>query len=219
MRHRATALVITAAVIVLSSSLEGQTLADQKLATYRFNVSVPVRECTFVGVLSGSEINTPVGAQFIYIDTVSAAGAEVDPAPPLVVIQFLEWKGDTAKRTLFNTDTRGHSLGGRKTFCVAKAIFDRTTERTYATRWTSRDLAAGVLILPIKMRLSGEDHNFSFSKDVSIGTVAGTRWRLSKTRDVFLSFPLIGAGIAAVTLDSASTHGKVRESIDRAAVT
>lgn len=214
MRHFITVAVTT---MVFGLDLWAQESAtEQKLPTYRFNVSVPVVRCTLEGASIGVDIShPPVGSKFVYIrDFISAPQGGTPKS--LVVLQFLDWNDTTEKFRTFNAleGTKSTDRHGRKTFCVDKTIFDRTTERTYAWGRPSWDLAAGVLLLPIKMRLN----EFDFSRDVTLGTVVGPRWRLSPTRNVFLSF-LGGAGVAAVTLDSGSTSGVVRESTDRAAVT
>lgn len=207
-----------AMVAIAATAVAQDSPTQEKLLTYRFNVSVPVTRCTFDGQPEDDATPTyaPGGSQFVYIRDLVPSPAPAAGAKSVVVLQFLDWE-DPAKFALFNAMDVSNNMTaeiGRKTFCVDKTIVDRTTERTYAWGWSSWDLAAGVLLLPIKMRIS----NFDFSRDVTIGTVFGPRWRLSPTRNVFLSF-LAGAGIAAVQLDSASTGGVVRQPTDRAAVT
>lgn len=206
-----------AASMMFASGAQAQEATrDDKLPTYRFDVSVPVVRCTFEGQPDGTVIEyAPVGAQFVYIRDLIPTPSQGGTATSVVVLQFLDWDDPTQFQTWNALDgTKSNERHGRKTYCVEKTIFDRTAERTYAWGRSSWDLAAGVLLLPIKMRLN----EFDFSKDVTIGTVVGPRWRLSPTRNLFFS-ALSGAGIAAVTLDSGSTNGKVREPTDRAAVT
>jgi hypothetical protein len=188
--------------------------AATPMETYRFNVSVPIAECTFYGVTptgtpaGGVQEYAPAGSRFTYLN--DAAQANV----ARVVFQFLTYKDQDLQLRFNARKTATDSVP--RTFCVDKAIFDRTTTRVYDP-W-SWDLAAGVLLLPIKMRLGGGGRAFDFSKDVTLGTVAGPRWRLDSERELFIS-ALVGAGLTAVTLDSASTGGVIRGSTDRAAVT
>lgn len=219
MRYLARAAIV-GATIVLASNLHAQAAATEKLPTYRFNAAVPVYECDFQGEPASGDrtetLDAPVNAQFFYIREVPVEDDGAEPDGSVVVLQFLNWVRDPVKRAAFN-ESRERGVAGRKTFCVDKTIFDLTTERTYDKGWSSWDLAAGVMLLPIKMRPGGDGRGFAFSRDVTIGTVAGPRWRLSATRDLFMSL-VGGAGIAAVSLDSASTAGKVKETTDRAAV-
>jgi hypothetical protein len=215
------ALAFVVAMLAVSGPLGAQNVEeDRRPHTYRFNVSVPVSECTFAGVpLRQGEEYAPVGAQFAYIHDQSVPTSGSSAGRTVAVIQFLRWdpKRDPELFTTFNAATAEPSAP-TKTFCVDKNYFDRTVSRTYASGRQSWDLAAGVLLLPIKMRLGGEGRPFDFSRDVTLGTVVGPRWRLSPTRSAFLSV-LGGAGITAVTLNASSTGGVVTENTDRAAVT
>lgn len=210
-------VAIMATTFALPSDLQSQeAVTDEKLPTYRFNVSVPAVRCTIDGQRVGTDTTyTPIGAKFVYIRDLIPTIPPPGTPKSVVVFQFLDWHDTTPEFAALNAleSNKAGDRYGRKTYCVDKTIVDRTTERTYAWGRPSWDLAAGVLLLPIKMRLG----DFDFSRDVTIGTVVGPRWRLSPTRNVFLSL-LGGAGIAAVTLDSGSTNGAVRESTDRAAV-
>ena len=217
MHNRLTIAVSLLALALASRAQAQEGTREEKLPTYRFKVSVPVFRCNFEGRPEGRGLieHTPVNAQFVYIRDLIPS-PDTGPAKSVVVLQFLDWVDDTLTFRTWNAldASKGTEQPGRKTYCVEKTIFDRTTERTHAWGRSSWDLAAGVLLLPIKIRLG----DFDFSKDVTIGTVVGPRWRLSPTRSLFFSV-LGGAGIAAVTLDSASTGGIVRQSTDRAAVT
>lgn len=196
--------------LATASSLHGQTKQPDAGTTYAFKVAVPVWECGIDGktVPSGTKAIAPAGAKFRYIES------PADTSP--VVIQFLVWK-DTAQREfrLFNTSDKTGT--GVKTFCVTKAHFDKLSERVYAKWWESRQLAAGTLLLPVKMR--GRDHRpFDFSKDVTLGTAAGFKLRINETREEYANI-LVGVGLTSVALDSVNTLGAVHESTDRAALT
>jgi hypothetical protein len=246
--------IVCIAMLTVAVALEAQavpaTAESEGIKTYRFGVSVPVRECSIgSGIFrpNTQEVSAPNGARFAYVGE-----AAVDNRAH-VIIQFLQWT-DNAEYTRFNVDLTDAAeqriasatalratissldtaaarrarlaaaaaeritfvdIDRTRTFCVDKAIFDRTATRVYDR--FSWDLAAGILLLPIKLR-GGGSRDFDFSKDVTLGTVAGPRWRVHSQRDVFVS-ALVGAGITAVTLNSENTGGIVTEATDRAAVT
>jgi hypothetical protein len=201
--------------VLLSASLShAQTTAPEpdRLATYQFDVSVPVKECDYAGDTGGNtDRYPPAGAKFMLIEEIERGGKN------LATIQFLHWGSTTENYRTFNVDTNSDPDRPR-IFCVDRGIFRRTASRIYEWGWASRDLAAGILLLPIKMRFGGSDRDFDFSKDVTVGTVVGPRFRMSPRRDAYASF-LVGAGLTAVTLDSTNTHGVIKQSTDRPAVT
>jgi hypothetical protein len=217
------------------------TTTPTRIETYRFGASVPVQECSFetgvsdptdrtreTGVSDPTDrtrtIDAPNGARFAYVGDAAVNGRA------RVILQFLQWPDTSYRYRRFNVELTPAAeqrlaaaaerispadIARTRTFCVDKEIFNRTSTRVY--RRFSWDLAAGVLLLPIKLR-GGGSRDFDFSKDVTLGTVAGPRWRIHSQRDVFVSV-LGGAGITAVTLDAENTAGVVTEATDRAAVT
>ena len=225
------------AVFFAATAANAQTTGTQAnprgIETFRFGASVPVWDCSFTGVARDAAIDTvyvPRGAQFVYVNDAASA----DRA--LAVIQFLFWSdtswqyrrlnveiADPATLTTRASEPRSAATEQRyptdrmrrRTFCIEKQIFDRTATRIYE-RW-SWDFAAGILLLPIKLR-GGGGRDFDFSKDVTLGTVAGPRWRIHRERELFVS-ALVGAGITAVTLDAENTRGVLTQATDRAAVT
>lgn len=195
--------------------------SGQDLPSYRFEASVPVDECTFAGDLGAvSLVTVPTGSQFVLVgETTVPAGAAggVLAGRPIVMIQFLPWPEGTDKWKTLNVNL-SDPLKAIRTFCADRAAFDRFATRTYDAGWSSWDLAAGVLLLPIKMRLGGDGRPFDFSRDVTLGTVVGPRVRVGRTRDVHVAW-LVGAGVTAITLTPENTNSKVTAATDRAAVT
>ena len=186
--------------------------------TYRFDAAVPVVECRLDGSnMQSAVVQAPPYSQFVFLGNRQGRAVGATDPVTVAVIQFLAWNDTTQLYRTFNADP-ADPIRQRKTFCVAQSHFQELTTRTYDWGPSSWDLAAGVLLLPIKMRLGGSKRPFDFSRDVTIGTVMGVRWRTSPTREAYLSL-LGGAGISAVTLNAENTGGKVAESTDRAAVT
>ena len=171
-----------------------------------FTVGAPVASCHFDGSdISTTSVIAPDGAKFRYLQ---AAKDE-----KYVVIQFLLWHDSTANFRLFNVDA-----GARKTFCVERVVFERFSQKTYASGRSSYELAAGALILPVKLRFGGADRSFDFSKDLTISTTGGFRWRTSETRENYFN-ALIGVGLSSVALNSDNTRKAIEKSTDRAALT
>jgi hypothetical protein len=197
MRISALTLSLTCIAVTPVATAAQETVVRQDLETRRFEVSVPVWECEMSGKVLADTINVPAGSQFVYLQDRPVPNST--PARTVAVIQFLRWTdpSDSGKIATFNTPRTGQY--GTKTFCADKEYFANTTVRTYKWGWRSADFAAGVLILPIKIRLGGKNQAFDFSRDVTLGTVVGSRWRLSPTSASFLSL-LGGAGITAVSL-------------------
>lgn len=218
------------------------------IKTYRFGAAVPVRECSFAGGNLGAELTAPYGAKFAHVgDRVveNTAYALIQFLPwsennhlyeRFNVVLTPEAIARRANAAVLRAETRGlasteaeqkrrqadaearirsEDVLRTRTFCVVNSIFDRTATQVYQKFVT--DLAVGVLVLPIKMR-GGGSRDFDFSKDLTIGTVAGPRLRIASERDAFVSL-LFGAGITAVTLDDENTGGAISEPTDRAAVT
>ena len=228
-------------LVITPGTLRAQLNPDP-IATYRFNLPVPLHECEFTGSeLSQSITYAPGGSRFYAL----GAGPNEDKVER-IRIQFLNWvpnvipdstavglrgqkvsdeallqrQEENRKYMTFNygRGTLNPQAGDHPlVFCIEKSLFDRMTTRTYDKGFSTLDLAAGVLILPIKLR-AGAGQPFDFSKDVTIGTVAGPRMRISETREAYISL-LGGAGITAVSLTPENTGGKVTTATDRAAVT
>jgi hypothetical protein len=187
------------------------------LPTYRFGPSVPIVECDFDGVEGSTRELAPPGSEFFVVNEVPRPAVAGQTASSVIVLQFLSWKPGSPKHARFNVNA-ADALSPTLTWCAHRSVFNRFATRIYETGFRSWDLAAGVLLLPIKMRLGGDGRNFDFSRDVTLGTVVGPRIRLTPRREVHLS-GLVGAGVTAVTLNSENTAGALTGATDRAAVT
>lgn len=183
-----------------------QTASTLPVGTYMFNVGAPVAKCEFNGSdISKTFVVAPEGAKFRYLQTATDE--------KYVVIQFLWWNDTTTNYRLFNVDG-----GARKTFCVERGTFERFSQKIYENGRSSYELTAGALILPVKMRFGGADRSFDFSKDITISTTGGFRWRVSETRENYFS-ALIGVGLSSVDLNPDNTKKIIDKSTDRAALT
>jgi hypothetical protein len=206
--------------------------------TYRFDAAVPVQPCNWDGgSVSGQTLDAaPSGAQFRVLKEISA-GSVAGVTGPRLLIQFLRWRGDDTselnQRLHFAREGAAvWSQGSVRpvgSFCVLKGDVEALATRTYATLYRTyyvvprgfkraTSLTSGLLVLPIKVRPAGAGRPFDFSRDITLGTVAGPRMRLSPTAPMFLD-ALLGVGITSTRLDPNSTRDQVETPVDRAALT
>ena len=186
-------------------SAQANDPGSKQLETYSFRVAVPVAQCDIDGAAKQAATQAPPGAKFYFLQ---AAKNGTD-----VVIQFLSWAKSDPNYLAFNVEaSRGADTF--RYFCVYRGHFDRFSERIYATWLSSRKLTVGALVLPVKMRRQP----FDFSKDVTVGTTAGARMRMSPRRESYFSL-LGGVGLSSASLTSENTKSAVTTPTDRAAVT
>jgi hypothetical protein len=113
----------------------------------------------------------------------------------------------------------GESAIYRKYFCLKASDLSEEKVRKKYKRMRAL-LSVGSMVLPVKIRPSVKREGttrvpFDFSTDVTLGTTAGIRLRMSKYQRNYVNF-LGGIGITTVLVDSTSTKGIIRESNSRA---
>lgn len=118
---------------------------------------------------------------------------------------------DTARSTIRSTNLQ-QSVSSRLFFAVQKKDLEKIVYRIYP-RWRRPEVAAGTVIIPVKMRFN----QFDFSRDFALGFTLGPRWRISEHREHYLH--LLGAfNVNIITVDSASTEGRIKKSTDKGAL-
>jgi len=103
-----------------------------------------------------------------------------------------------------------------KFFLIAEEDFMSKSERTDGCNCGS--LTGGALTIPIKLRLDNSLRVNDFSKDITIGGVAGWRFNCPHCEKLDI-IPYVGLGITSISLDSTNTFGSVTNSSDRSGVT
>lgn len=103
-------------------------------------------------------------------------------------------------------------------FLIKKSDFDKRAIAYYNIAFWfkkgSTTFTFGAATIPIKFRFEPA----TYSKDFSVGLVAGPKFRISHTREIY--FDVVGGlNLTSVTVDSASTNGKTRKSMDLSAFT
>ncbi|MBG8554378.1 hypothetical protein [Hymenobacter guriensis] len=139
------------------------------------------------------------------------------------IIRFPQWQGgDTASVSLNKRFVRqtspGAAIGGGGSassllfFSVLKQDLEKKVYRIFP-RFGRPEVASGTVIIPVKMRFS----EFDFSRDFALGFTVGPRWRISERREHY--FHLLGAfNVNIVSVDSASTEGRVKTPTDKGAL-
>lgn len=168
---------------------------------YQLRVDAGVYSCDIFGGSKGSEVfGVPERAVFTKIGETADA----------IIVRFWKWSESSTESKTFNSKPNEK----RKYFLLSKTDFEGKAMKYYSNSIKRLTFTIGAVVIPIKLRMQP----FDFSKDVTLGTMAGARWRLSHRNPHF--FNLVGGfGLTSVTLDSASTDGKVRQSSDRASFT
>jgi len=184
---------------------ESQDITEEKRlrcrSDYKLLVEVPLYECTIVGERIDSILMV---AEPGSVFTVINRTADDD-----LIIRFWEWKENNVLnfRLCFADSLRSM----RKYFLVAERdICERAIERYNR----NPGFTAGTVLIPIKLRLQ----KFDFSKDITLGSAAGVRFRLSHYSPNYVSV-IAGVGITSVTIDIHSTDGYSEESSEVPALT
>jgi hypothetical protein len=90
-------------------------------------------------------------------------------------------------------------------FKIMKTDLDSNCRMIFQTGRKSITFTVGLVTMPLKLRLG---NNFDFQGNLSLGTTAGAKMRISKYNPNYIDF-LLGLSISTVSLDSFSTNGKV----------
>jgi len=91
-----------------------------------------------------------------------------------------------------------------KYFLISRYDLDSNCIKVYNSGWRSAALPIGLVTMPLKLRLGS---NFDFQGNLSLGTTAGVKIRMSKYSPNYINF-LFGASISTISLDSFNTKGK-----------
>lgn len=130
-----------------------------------------------------------------------------------VVVRFLVWEQNASLRKAFNVDSvhltnlhGGDSIARiHKYFLITRTDLDSNCVKVYNRGIKNSVFTLGLVTMPMKLRLG---KNFDFQGNLSLGTTAGAKFRVSKYNPNFLNL-LLGLSISTITLDSFSTGGRV----------
>ncbi len=92
-----------------------------------------------------------------------------------------------------------------KYFLIRRYDLDSNCVKVYNTGLKSTVFTIGLVTMPLKLRLGA---NFDFQGNLSLGSTAGAKIRLSKYSSNFINL-LLGTSISTITLDSFNTKGRI----------
>lgn len=169
---------------------------------FKLLVEAAIYECDITGKqLSPTPHAAPAEAIFSKIGT----------SGNFVIIRFWKWKDKNAvEQEKFNYADSSKNV--RKYFLLSIADFNAKAIPRYRT---SPSFTMGTVIVPVKIRTSP----FDFSTDVTLGPVAGARFRLSPYTNTNFFNVVTGFGVTHITLDSLNTKGNIMQTSDRPAIT
>ncbi|MEO5684679.1 MAG: hypothetical protein ABIQ88_18705 [Chitinophagaceae bacterium] len=92
-----------------------------------------------------------------------------------------------------------------KYFMIQQYDLDSNCVKVYNAGFRSSVFTIGLVTMPLKLRLGS---NFDFQGNLSLGTTAGVKIRLSRFSANYVNV-LLGTAISTISLDSFNTRGKV----------
>lgn len=190
-------------IIIFSSHVHSQQTENTRI--YEVMSNIPVVACDVIGNKLSNE-NTfsvpPYRAKFALVRWKNDS----------VVVRFLTWSNNDSLKSRFNESlVRYRGLSGdsvvrnNRYFLITKSDLDSNCIKVYNRGIKNSVFTLGLVTMPMKLRLG---KNFDFQGNLSLGTTAGAKFRISKYNPNYLNL-LFGASISTVTLDSFSTGGRV----------
>ena len=196
---------------------------------YEIRNSIAVIPCYITGkrmYQNDKFYNPPFGAKFIVVRPLNAAN-------DTIIIRYLLWTSekDSGLRRIYNdpliarpdtgnSRTQPDLWSGKsdsttakndyenkiqKYFLIPKYDLDSNCVKVYKSGLKSTVFTIGLVTMPLKLRLG---NNFDFQGNLSLGSTAGIKVRLSKYSFNYINL-LFGASISTISLDSFNTKGKV----------
>jgi hypothetical protein len=179
-----------------------ENLPETKNFNYKFIIEIPLYECDILGQINESE--KLLVAEPLSVFTIVGTKNEDS-----VIIRFWTWKNNPALNSIL---CYADSLCIRRKYFLVAA--KDVSEKAISRYEQKAFFTAGSVLIPVKLRLQ----KFDFSKDITLGPVAGVKMRLSNYSNNFISM-VCGLGVTSITLDERSTNGVVEESLDVPALT
>lgn len=177
-----------------------------KTRIYETRGNIPVVACDVIG----NKLNK---ANSFSVPPFRSKFAVVRSKNDSVVIRFLDWGTASPLRKIFNdTVVIQKNLKGLDTtitinryFLITRTDLDSNCIKVFSRGIRSSVFTLGLVTMPMKLRLG---KNFDFQGNLSLGTTAGMKVRISKYNPNYFNL-LFGASISTVSLDSFSTGGIV----------
>lgn len=201
-------------ILVFTTNIYGQETDNTRIYETRSNI--PVFACDLLGRKFYDDdvfAIPPFRSKFAVIKCIGNDS---------VLVRFLTWSNQPSLYEKFNkperyeaissmairaTATRGNTIDTvvEKYFLITKGDLDSNCIKVFNDGYRSVVFTFGIITMPMKLRLG---KNFDFQGNLSLGTTAGAKMRISKYNPNYINL-LFGASISTITLDSFSTKGKV----------
>ncbi len=196
--------VLSLTLAILSFCYYAQSQDNDKTRIYEVRSNIAVEACDVIGnkIQNNNSFSVPpYGSKFALVRIKNDS----------VVVRFLTWNNSDSLRRSFN-DTIIHlpgfsgdsSVTLNRYFLITRNDLDSNCIKVFARGVKSSVFTLGIVTMPMKLRL-GE--NFDFQGNLSLGTTAGIKFKISKYNLNYLNL-LFGASLSMVSLDSFSTKGK-----------
>ncbi|MFN8310433.1 MAG: hypothetical protein U0T73_10765 [Chitinophagales bacterium] len=180
-------------ILFLSKQSRAQSAMVSGL--YEFLVECPLMRCDISGNISDTTVLiAPSRSHFVLTDL----------KKDTCVIRFALPKGN--HRSNKNEPVYSADFTSYHYFCITRAQLDFKCRPMAQSEF---DFLVGNIVTPVKLRVNP----FDFTKDITIGTTFGLKYRMNEKRPASLDL-LLGLGVSSVTLDSASTQGTVHNGVD-----
>jgi len=189
--------------------------AEPSLGLYKWNTIVQMNESNNQGI-SVTPVNivpSKVGQLFRLIKTITSGNSafgiiqildytkEVGgKTQPTSVTEFYTYnhRSSTTYNVLSDVDRGSRNYGDDQKYFIVPINYITSYSSQYLGR--NLDISAGVVSLPLKLRLKDGD----FSGSVSIAGAGGIKWRTNPYKTDRYHNILIGLGLSNLTMDSAS---------------
>lgn len=194
-----------ALLLLFTFSYTSHAQETDKTRIYEIRSNIPVVPCDVVGNVTNSVFSVPP-----YRSRFAVVRYKGDS----VVVRFLKWSTNDVLRKSFNDTTMYLESSSKRPdsavtvhryFLVTRNDLDSNCIKVFSEGLQSSVFTLGLVTMPMKLRLG---KNFDFQGNLSLGTTAGAKMRISKYNPNYLNL-LFGASISTVSLDSFSTNGKV----------
>ena len=226
MQHRLLLLI----TVLFAITNKGTCQEPENSKVYEIRNSIAVYPCYITGkrIYQDDKFSTPpFGSKFILVRPLNTTN-------DTVIIRYLVWsrKKDSGLRKYYNDPilknepvrksewdsiarwgndsekiSSTNDYGNRidKYFMIQRYDLDSNCVKVYNSGIKSVVFTVGLVTMPLKLRLGS---SFDFQGNLSLGSTAGIKVRLSKYRPNYINF-LLGTSISTISLDSFNTKGKV----------
>ncbi len=188
---------ISCAIVLSQLLAQGQPgFPGERIMHYCIVLEIPVYPCDILGN-QGNDTNIIIAMPGAIFTVIGRTGNDS------LIVRFRRWKNNALMNALW---CFADSAGLQNKYFLMSAGMLRNAIPRYDKKVS---FTAGNILIPIKMRIK----KFDFSKDFTLGPVAGIKMRLSHYSRNCINF-LVGLGVTSVTINKRSTDGYIEDDTD-----